>query len=226
MTSQGLNYGVACIPGTPPVPTQNFIHFGMDAKEGPYYYEIVPPLFKSATDKPPGETVTPLSPWLTIEGSTLPAAKAWERTFPPLNTFIAGYTGRFVYEQSDGTGASDGCWYSGSQQPEKTATTLSGGGWYVDPQGEWGPDQIGMDSTWVSYYQNYYGPMGQSCAINTPQDLYIDARTGPAWVPWITDTQMPAEITPKDLIVGLAPGQGALVTACEPYPNTGRGKCK
>jgi hypothetical protein len=102
---------------------------------------------------------------------------------------------------------------------------LSGGGWYVDPQGDWGPDEIGMDSTWVSYYQNYYGPMGQTCVINTPQDLYIDTRTGPVGVPWITDTQMPAEITPNDLIVGLVPGQGELVTACEPYPKL-KGNCK
>lgn len=83
-----------------------------------------------------------------------------------------------------------------------------------------------MNSTWVSYYQNYYGPMGQSCAINTPQDLYIDTRTWPVWVPWTTDTQMPAEITPKDLIVGLQPDGGQMVTVCEPYPNTGKGKVK
>lgn len=227
VTSQGLQHAGACAPGSPPVATKSFIEKDMDSAEGSYYQLAVPPLFKSATDKPPGETVTALTPWLTLKGSTLPTGKAWERTFLPLNSLgLVDYAGRFVYEQSDGTGASDGCWYSGSQQPKKTTTTLSGGGWYVDPQSKWGPDTIGMNSAWVSYYQDYYGPKGESCVINTPQDLYIDTRTGPVWVPWVTDTQMPAEITPKDLFVGLVPGQGELVTACEPFPSTSKGKCK
>jgi hypothetical protein len=105
------------------------------------------------------------------------------------------------------------------------------GMWYYDDGGQTmtltlnqGPFNT-TNGAWVSDYQNYYGPMGQTCAINTPQDLYIDTRTGSAWVPWITDTQMPAEITPTDLIVGLAPGQGELVTACEPYPKL-KGKCR
>ncbi|MEJ2010281.1 MAG: hypothetical protein P8Z30_19360 [Acidobacteriota bacterium] len=227
VTSQGLNR-VACTPGTPPVATRNFLDGDMDLAEGPYYYLGVPPLFKSATDKPPGETVTPLTPWLTIDGSTLPTAAAWERTLLPLNSLgLVDYAGRFVYEQSGGA-PTDGCYYNSvdNPQPEVTATTLTGGGWYVDPQGDWGPDGIGMKSAWDSDYQNYYGPKGESCVINTPQDLYIDTRTWPVWVPWITDTQMPAEITPKDLFVGLVPGQGELVTACEPYPNTNKGKCR
>lgn len=42
---------------------------------------------------------------------------------------------------------------------------------------------------------------------------------------YMTDTQTPAEITPKDLIVGLTPGTGQEATACQTYPRTG-GKCK
>lgn len=33
-----------------------------------------------------------------------------------------------------------------------------------------------------------------------------------------------SEITPTDLTVGLQPGGGQMVTECEPYPNTNKGK--
>lgn len=175
----------------------------------------VPPLFKSASDLPLAESVIS-NGW--VVGS--PTLAVWGRTFPLLDGFV-GFAGRFVYEQSGGA-PTDGCYYDGSGHPQVTRT-LGGGLWYVDPSGGWGDDKIGMDSQWDTDYQNHYGPNGQTCEITTPQDLYIDTRAGAER--YITDTQMPAEITPKDLIVGLQPDGGQMVTVCEPYPSL-KGKCK
>lgn len=180
----------------------------------------MPPLFKSGTDVPYGEAVA-FQGWWAGPGPTLPTYGLWERDLPA-HTLNAGFAGRFVYEQSGGA-ATDGCWYPGSKYLPYTST-LSGGGWFVDQSGDWGPDESGLPSQVDSFYQNYYGPQGQTCEITGPQRLYIDARTGP--VPYIVDTQTPAEITPKDLLNGVAPGEGGqAVTACEPYPSI-KGKCK
>jgi hypothetical protein len=219
VTSQGLAGAVACTPPTPPVPSQNFLQDNMDMAEGAYYQLGHPPLFKSQMDKPPIESPLPQG-WWTGPGSTLPTYGQWERVLPTVNSFI-GYAGRFVYEQSGGA-ATDGCWYSGSSYAYQAAT-LSGGGWLVDQSGDWGLDTMGFSSQFDSFYQDRYGPMAETCQITTPQTLYIDGRTGP--VSYITDTQMPAEITPKDLLTGVAAGGAQMVTECEPYPGI-RGKCK
>lgn len=218
VTSQGLQGAVACT-GSPPVPTKDFLDGGMDSAEGPYYYFGVPLLFKSATDKPPSESVV-FQGWTTYSGDTLPTVALWERDLPLLDGFV-GFAGRFVYEQSGGT-ATDGCSYDGSKYLPYT-TTLTGGGWFVDKNGKWSPDETGLSSEVDTFYQNYYGPKGETCEITGPQDLWISRRAGS--VKYITDTQMPAEITPTDLFVGLQPGSGQMVTACEPYPKL-KGKCK
>ncbi len=225
VTSQGLEDAVPCT-GTPPVPvpTENFLAGGMDLAEDGYYYTGVPPLFKDRPDIPPSAPVTSEG-WTTLSGSTLQTAVLWERTFASLNGFV-GYAGRFVYEQPDGT-ATDACWFSGSKYLPYTST-LSGGGWFVDQSGRWEPDESGLPSQVDSYYQDHYGPQGQTCAITGYQALYIDTRTGQA--PYYNyeydvNTQMPAKITPTDLTVGLQPGSGQMVTACEPYPKL-KGKCK
>ncbi len=151
VTSQGLNYGVACTPGTPPVPTRDFLNGSMDSAEGPYYRWGVPPLFKSATDLPLVETAAFSNEWVTAPLSTLPTLAVFGRTFPFLDGFV-GFAGRFVYEQSGGA-PTDMCWYSpGDPQPEVTESTLGGGGWYVDPNGSWGGDKIGMSSQWDTDY--------------------------------------------------------------------------
>lgn len=222
VTSQGLGGAVACTPPTPPVPTQNFLDGGMDSAEGSYYQLAVPPLFKSLTDKPTGETPAFTGTWATLPGSTLPTASFWQRAFPVLSGFV-GFAGRFVYEQPGGA-PTDGCYFGTTDKyPKITANLLTGGGWYVDQNGGWGDDAMGISSQVVSYYQNYYGPQGITCEIVNPQALYISARGGA--VGYIIDTQMPAEIMPEDLIEGIQPGSGPMVTACEVYPRL-KGKCK
>jgi hypothetical protein len=57
--------------------------------------------------------------------------------------------------------------------------------------------------------------------------MYIDARTSPAtapFEPYTTNTLMPVEITPKQLLTGVQPEGGSMVTECENYPSL-KGKC-
>lgn len=191
----------------------------MDRAEDGYYDLAHPPLFKSQTDNPASESVVAQG-WITGPGNTYPSYGVWKRVLPPINSFV-GYAGRFVYEQSGGP-ATDGCYsgFPGSIMGEVT-TTVTGGGWFVDQNGDWEPDYLGFNDGFISYYQNHYGPFGTTCFITGPQDLYIDGRTGP--VKYITDTQMPAEIAPHKLLTGVAPGGGQMVTECEGYPK--KGKC-
>ncbi|HKT10580.1 MAG TPA: hypothetical protein VJW77_02015 [Terriglobia bacterium] len=219
VTSQGLQGTAACTSG----PTEYFLDGGMDSAEGSYYGFGVPPLFKSQTDLPLGESVASQG-WATIPQSTLPTAVLWQRNITSMYVSFH-FAGRFVYEQSGGA-ATDACYYGDPQGPAQVTSTVTGGGWFVDPNGNWGSDWIGMGSQADSFYQNHYGPNGQTCEITGPQDLWIDARKWPlSSVYDTTDTQMPAEITPTDLLVGLQPGGGQMVTACEPYPGL-KGKCR
>jgi hypothetical protein len=219
VTSQGLGEFGPCPPGAPHA---GFLRTSMDAAEGPSYGLGVPPLFKSQTGLPTSESPIPQG-WSLgspANGSLLPTYGLWARTLPPLNGFI-GFSERFVYEQSGGP-ATDGCYFTNSQYARVT-TTLSGGGWFVDQNGDWGTDVIGIKSQADSYYQGYYGPKGLTCGITGPQNMYIDGRTGP--VQYTTDQQMPAKITPTELLTGIQPKGGQMVTECENYPSL-KGKCK
>jgi hypothetical protein len=211
VTSQGLQGHIPCY-GQTPVPQQDFLDGGMDSAEGFDYTQAVPPLFKSQTDKPPSESPAAQG-WWTGPGSTLPTYGLWERVLPTLSGLIA-YGGRFIYEQSGGL-AADGCYFAKSAYLQVTST-VTGGGWFVDQSADWGLDGIGFSSQFDSYYQDHYGPIGLTCQVTGPQVLLIGGRTGP--VRYITDEQMPAEITPTELLTGVAPGGGQMVTECEPYP--------
>ena len=180
----------------------------------------MPPLFRNGTTSPATESPSFYNWSLGSDGSLLKTYGLWVRTLPLLGGLV-GYAGRFVYEQNDGQ-ATDNCHFALSQYP-KVTSTLSGGGWYVTQNGDWGYDQSGFNSQFISYYQNYYKPNNLSCTITGPQEMYMDARMGP--VPYTVDTQMPADITPTELLVGMQPNGGSMVKACENYPSL-KGKCK
>jgi len=87
---------------------------------------------------------------------------------------------------------------------------------------------IGADSQFDSFHQSYWGPKGVTCEVTGPQAMQIDARTGPATKPYTTNTLMPAEIKPTELLTGVQPQGGQMVTECENYSakGVGKGKCK
>ncbi len=107
--------------------------------------------------------------WTAIPGSQYPTQGLFDRTLPTLPGFIL-FAGRFVYEQVGGE-ASDGCYTSDS--PTAKFTGVTGGGWYVDGSGVWGPDTIGIWSQGVDWYQDHYGPNGE-CTIVVPQAMNIN----------------------------------------------------
>lgn len=107
--------------------------------------------------------------WGAILGSEYPTQGLFNRTMPSFPGFVE-FAGRFVYEQ-DGGDAFDGCYTSESITPEFTGVT--GGGWYVNASGVWGPDVIGMWSQGVDWYQQHE-PDG--CTITVPQAMNVNTR--------------------------------------------------
>jgi len=214
VTSQGLGSAPPCPPSAP---QYGFLQTLAISAEDGYYPLAVPPLFKSQTDQPASESPIPqgwsLGP--ATMGSQYPTFGIWERALPLLNGFI-GFAGRFVYEQS-GTGTTDACWKLGS--PTAMVTGVTGGGVFVDQNGDWGLDYIGMRSQGVDWYQrNQTLP----CHITMVQDMYIDGRTQ-AYM--YTTNQLTFEIQATKIYSEVQPQFGSLVKECENYPSL-KGSCK
>lgn len=79
-----LSGGFAC-----PAPEKNFLLYNFaEADEGPYWYFVAPPLFKSQTSEPPFVSQTDVPPletptfyqWVAYDGYTLETAGQWTRT--------------------------------------------------------------------------------------------------------------------------------------------------
>jgi hypothetical protein len=174
-------------------------------------------LFKSQTDLPTSETPTPQA-WSVRPaslGSQYPTVGVWQRALPLLNGFT-GFAGRFVYEQS-GTGTTDTCWKLGSKTGQVTGVT--GGGWFVDQNGNWGLDGIGMWSQGVDWYQKN---VTLPCHFTMVQDMYVDGRTQTYNY---TTNQLTFEIQATKIYSEVQSQSGSLVKECENYPSL-KGQCK
>lgn len=247
---QILNSGDVTAPGLEqpsdpscPVPEQNFFTSDYyESEEGPFYFYVKPPLFKTQNDVPPfvSQTDVPAietpesNGWIIPQGSKsqYETYGVWWRTDlgePDMNGM---FESRFVYEQSGGA-ATDGCY---AAFPNSTylqvASVTSGGGWFLNQSDQWGTDLIGMESQAVSFYQQYYAiPYAKDCKITGPQAMYIDARTQPVTVPfepYTTNTLMTADITSSSLTTGVQSSGSTMVKECEPYSyksGVEHGKC-
>jgi hypothetical protein len=218
--------GGACGPPEPPE------SLFPEADEGPYWFFIQPPLFKSQSGEPPfvSQTDVPALETPAPQGwagpvNTIPTYGLWERTDAGSPDLTGMFESRFVYEQSGGA-ATDLCDYTGSGYlPVTSATT--GGGWFLNQTDQWGLDIIGISSGAVTTYQDHWAQYNEGCAIAGPQAMYIDSRLDPAaepFQPYTENTLMTAEITPTQLLTGVQPQGGSMVTECENYPST-KGKC-
>jgi IPT/TIG domain len=118
-------------------------------------------------------------PWtesLTKLGWDEDAHAKWTRTTPESTdgNHIKEFAGRFVYEH-DGGDVTDTC-NVGINGGYPVA--LSGGGWYVDNSGVWGPDMNGIGSYWTQWYQDNQPNL--PCYFSIPQAMYIDVGDAPS----------------------------------------------
>ncbi len=210
-------------------PVQNFLQTLMDESEGPYYYLAQPPLFKSATDQPSGETPT-FDSWglgPSWDASVNPTFGEWSRQFPEVlsgGNLLVEFAGRFVYEQN-GAGASDSCYTEGAPSAPswiRPVTGLSGGGWFVTSAGVWEYDDIGESSQWVDWYQSN---VALPCDWTVSQEMYIDGRTTTYKY---TLNQLTYEIDSNEIYSEVQPQGGSVVKGCEYYSGSKVGKkpCK
>lgn len=198
MTSQGISWGEQ-----QPGPDPNFpSDLGTE-----YPYE---PMFKAVTDLPASETPTSEG-WGNIpdSGSQYPTYGTWQRTLPTSGDGLVEFAGRFVYEQNGGSPI-DACWKPGSLTGQ--GTTLSGGGWYVDQNGNWGLDWIGIWSQGIDWYQSN---VGLPCDITIPQLMHTDAGGGQ---PQYTTNQLIIEIRASEVRSEVQPQGGSAVKQCLGYP--------
>lgn len=138
----------------------------------------------TACQVPTGESTQAIRQ--TLQGTTTPTSTDFLQT---LNFSQTGATdnGATVGE-SEGSGGTDGCWFSGSALPVFNSVTGSQG-WVVGGitpgftesqvvtpgPGQWGPDEVGWSPTAVVYYQQNRPKVGLSlpCSFNLYQNLSL-----------------------------------------------------
>lgn len=204
-----------------PAPTQNFFSGLYDESDESAYWESAqPPLFKSETDLPASEVPT-FYQWVIYPGSGSQYATygGWERTLVASPGVATDFSGRFVFEQVGGNGTDTCAAEAPPGDPTPPFTAVSGGGWYVNQNGIWALDAIGIRSQGVTWYQ---ANVSLPCSMTIPQDMHIDARNGDDHY---TTNQLIYEIAPTEIYSKIVPEVGAEVQACENYPSL-KGKCK
>ena len=91
---------------------------------------------------------------------------------------------------------------------------MTGGGWFVTQNGDWGLDDIGMWSRGVDWYQKN---VTLPCHFTHAQDMFIDGRTQTYKY---TTNQLTFEIQATKIY-----SEVNLVKGCENYPSL-KGQCK
>ncbi len=214
-----------------PSPEQNFMSsLFPEADEGPYWYFVAPPLLKSQTDAPAGETPQAYG-WAAVHNSASATYGAWQRTLSPLSASPGGsvaFAGRSVFEQTGAAGATDTCWMTGDPaQYVQEVTGVTGGGWYVYSDDTWYWDYIGMNSQAIDWYRAHQ-PNDIPCSFTVPQDMYIDERTASGSPPEMlkyTSSLLTFVVDASKIYSEVQPVGGNVVEECKYYPSQGGRKC-